>query len=313
MKKILTIASYLIGFGALSLQADLLIYEGFNYSGVRSDGDSMDNVTSNATGLTGSYNLLHSTGASITFKTTGLSFGSNFLSTSDGGIYLDGGTTYSVLEMSLNTPYDSPTTYQGTIYSSYLGKVTSMAGDEGLFTSRVANESGASYTRRFNSELDGRSDSGPAVGYGEDTTAASSGALTLDETYLVLARFTHVGETDAELGGETRTADQFVFTLSAYENWLAAGGVEGDLGTYASFTASDTNTIYEKHFHNGYQVEIGIAPLGGSGNETAYFDELRYGTTLADVVSVVPEPSSFLLMAGGMLLVGFGAFKRRHS
>lgn len=68
------------------------------------------------------------------------------------------------------------------------------------------------------------------MGYGEGTTAADSGTLSLDVTYLVLARFTNVG------GAGGGTADQFVFTLADYDSWFAAGGLEGDLGTYATIT-----------------------------------------------------------------------------
>ncbi len=295
MKKILTTASYLIGFGALSLQASLLVYEGNNYGGV--DLNSMAGITTNATGLTGDYSQTFASGGLTRYKEAGLSFGSNFLSTSGGKVLMYAPSGYVTLNINLDVSAVS-----GTLYSSYLGQMTSIVSN-GLFAQRVEKISDG--VQSFVSELDGRNvTSGPAVAYGNVTSTTVDGPIVADETYLVLARFTNVG------GVSGGVADQFVFNLDDYDSWFTAGAEEGNLGTYATFTASNSLGT-QRDFSSLSKIQYSTSPLGG-GQESGYIDELRYGTTLADVVAV-PEPSSLLLMAGGMLLVGFGAIRGRSN
>ncbi len=302
MKKILTAACYLIGFGALSLQASLLIYEGWDYG--LADNASMDSVTTSATGLTGDYYDAISGGATI-YKTAGLTFGANFLPTTGGSLYqsASGANSYTVLKGDLTSTARAHT---GDLYHSALVKLTSLS-NEGAVRIRTYNN-GAS-TARYMSVMDETgAPSNPGVAYDDVTTASSDGSLSLNTTYLALSRFTNVGLPG---GG---TADQFIFDLAGYDNWLSAGGgLEANLATYASFTATETFNS-QRNFEHELHFVLGGNSSSGSETESAFIDEVRYGTTLGDVVAVaIPEPSSFLLMAGGMLLVALGAFKDRRS
>ncbi|WFB36870.1 PEP-CTERM sorting domain-containing protein [Kiritimatiellota bacterium B12222] len=297
MKNIRTIISLLMGCATLSLQADLLVYEGWNYA--LADATSMHTKAITATGMTGNYADITS-GGSATFSTTGLSFGTNYLPTTGGSLYQSatGSTSYTVLRGDINTTVSYPM----TLWGSYLVQIDEFSTD-GTVKVRANYDDSGNSKARFISTVDATGSSqNTGVGY-DSTGTASSGGLTEDVTYLALSSFTNVG------GAGGGTATQYIFTLGEYDSWLSAGGgLEANLGSYAGITATDSSGDI-KSFANYVNFVLGGS---GTGTESAFIDEVRYGTTLGDVIAI-PEPSSFLLMLGGMSLIGFGAFRSRRS
>jgi hypothetical protein len=269
-----------------NLSATLLVYEGFDYD--LTDATSMSGEAITALGMDGSYSET-ANGGSSTYSTTDLSFGSNFLSTTGGSLFQTvtspTGSRWSVLTGNLT---DTATSYTGTLYSSYLVNFTSFGGDTGAAYVRVKNDND---TNRLISAADySGATATSAVSYDADAVASESGALLVDTTYLVVSRYTNI------LVSGGGTADQFIFTLADYESWLSDGsGLETNIGSYATYTATDTSTETKGFTHN-LQFAMGTSEIG---TESAYFDELRYGSSLSDVVAVtVPEPATFALLMG---------------
>jgi hypothetical protein len=302
--------------------ATLLVYEGFNYS--LSNGATMHGVSTNATGLTGNYSVLNSVSASgnasSTYLTSGLTFGPNFLSTSGGAVRQSAFTStnnvgsYSFLGAALNTG-----NVTGIVWSSFLVSVSTLA--------TVANGSSVA---RLNTAATGDSTNAyfittpeassasfkPGVGYdgGINAYAGATNVLA-GTTYLALSQFTNVGS--ALSAGTPGVATLYMFDQSSYDSWLGAGGDEAALGSFAIFSATDTVTTRSFVFDNSRFIQF--TDVSGSGisvstTQTTIYDELRFGTTLADVTTV-PEPGAmFLLIASGAGLAFYrGAFRRRGA
>jgi hypothetical protein len=76
----------------------------------------------------------------------------------------------------------------------------------------------------------------------------------------------------------------------------------------ATFLGGNTNTGVNL-------TEISLLSIKAGGNNQrsfGYIDEVRFGTTWEDVVPLVPEPSSFALLTG-LLIVGWVFVRRRRS
>gem|GEM_PF-6967698 len=84
-----------------------------------------------------------------------------------------------------------------------------------------------------------------------------------------------------------------------YENSLAGDNSEADLDT-SVFTALAIDDISQI---DGVRIQVG-------NSATGQFDEIRLGTEFSDVITAIPEPSSFMLMIAGILL-GFMVMRRR--
>ncbi|MGE9291601.1 MAG: PEP-CTERM sorting domain-containing protein, partial [Puniceicoccales bacterium] len=136
----------------------------------------------------------------------------------------------------------------------------------------------------------------------------SSGSVSEGETYLVLSHFTNVG------GAGGGTATTYLFDQAAYDSWYYANGDYADLATYALFAISETSSTVAT-LEDGNTIDFtNFSPNDSGFNLTSdvYFDELRWGTELGDVVGVpVPEPSTSGLLIG--VLSGFLVLRRRAS
>ena len=97
--------------------------------------------------------------------------------------------------------------------------------------------------------------------------------------------------------------------MAQYESWLAGGATEVGLDSNYSVRVNDTATsgafTYDS---NGYLVFRADAPDNNGSSTTLTVDEVRFGTTLADIYAV-PEPSVFssLVFAAGVI-----SFSRRR-
>lgn len=278
----------LLGASLLSQsQASLLVYEGFaGYSG------NLGAVTPNSNTIGLNQGVAYQGGgvANFTVNASSLSFGSNFL-TSGGSVTTTNGTSVAAATLSLASPY------VGTLYGSYLVQLSNKASGAGDGALARISSNNANSGERFISFADSRSSStnigasydaaGPAVG----TTGLVTGT-----TYLMLSRFTNVGSSIGVGGG---AATVYALTLAQYESFLAAGATQSYLDNTAVGlgSAQITGRVSDTNNNSGtYTLATGGFAQFVSVGDVAQFDEMRYGTSLADVAPV-PEPSTFALAA----------------
>ncbi len=268
------------------LQAELLVYEGFNYGGSDIDLTSTT-VATNNTGFKGDYTSVGASSNLDYLSSGGLDFSSNFLAGTGGGI--SGSVTGNNDQATLQATLDLSAAHTGTLYQSFLMEFSTYTTDA-VLVSRLYNVS-----TRLQTALDGGQVAG--VGY-DNTRTKGSGTISLGTTYLAVSRFTNVN------GAGGGNADVFFFTETSYDNWFAAGKLEADLGTYANFSASETSTSVSSFATNDTMAIVLYRPTA-AGTLTAGYDELRIGTSLEDVMYTVPEPSSAVLIfiSFGLLLL----------
>lgn len=292
-------------------QASLLVYEGFN--GYASGSLYKQSVT-NTTGLTGTYGLL--TGDQIFSNTQGLTFSNLQVS---GGSASNSTTKASAIGVTLDASLSS---YTGTLYGSYLVQLGSAPTTNSSVTVGVNTKSTtASDSRYFNSSADLSTNSSPGVSYTttkNGVTSASPLTLSAGTTYALVSRYTNVGlATSASNPG---VATLWVLTEAQFDHFKISG-FDDDALDSALVGSSDSNVtmrINSAPLTDGsiYTFSGGIQFGLTSSAEGASFiiDEVRYGTSLNDVLPV-PEPSLSALMIGTFSLAAvmkLVASKRSH-
>ncbi len=297
-------------------QAGLLVYEGFDY-GV-ANGSSLNGVAVSATGLGGNYTVTNAGTGTATFVETGLTFGD--LVTTSGAARLNSGTTGSsnaVLSASLNLSAAGT----GTIYSSYLVQFTSLSTTSAGGGNQVRLKNTANNTNLLQSSAKVASATfTPGVAYGNNTPVnapkpAEGANMVTGETYLVVNTFTNVGS--ALSAGSPGVATTALFDLASYNNWVSNGSNEsGEFGltALALRTVSESVTSGTYTFNNTSK-SLQFTTFSGSGSgQNAIFDEVRFGTSLSDVVvSTIPEPSTYAGIVGGLTLAGAYLARRRDK
>ncbi len=277
--------------------AALVIYEGFDYA--LADGATLNGVATNTTGFSGNY--VTTGGGTIgttTYATTGLTFGDNHLAGTAGAVRISvaSGTNSAVLSATVASSAQT-----GTLWSSYLVSFESKATTNNPTAQARLTAGGGG--NRFNTLAD--SGSNLATGISYDATATTSGGttLTVGDTYLMLSQYTNVGTA----GGGTATL--WIFDLAGYDAWFAAGSLEGDLGTHA-LASQTASAATQQDFNPGALYQFAVSNASGSAAvQTVVYDELRWGTEMSDVVGVIPEPSTAVVMTGGLAML---AFRRRR-
>jgi hypothetical protein len=293
---------YPLAFGYASLafvmaataNASLLIEEQFDYA--MADGTDMHGVAATGTGLQGEY-AVRNAGGSSTYATSGLSFGSNFFTTSGGALSVTTtaiGNQFSILGVQMDVVAQT-----GTLWHSHLFRIPELG-------ERVANAS-AIGTRINTGATTGGADSyfgvngdnnstlapasNPGVDYagGTNTSATSDPATKLSEntTYLALAKFTNVGT--ALSAGDPGVASLWVFDQSGYEDWRAAGSSEASLGDHATWTITESMTSGTYNFNSSAFLQFYVFNQSVKTAIDGLMDEVRWGTTL-DAVAI-PQPS----------------------
>lgn len=272
-------------------QAALLLYEGFD--GYGTGNLSTKTPNSNTLGLNTSVAYSGTGAANYTLNGSSLTFSSNF-ATSGGSIAATGGTSVGGAQMSLAA------SHTGTLYSSYLVRLTtrgSGAADGAL--SRISS-SISNLDERFLSMADSRSTSTQvAIGY-DATTLTTGASLSLSTTYLMISRYTRVGQVTNVTSG---VATVYALTSAQYDAFLAAGGTQAYLDSTAVGTGANQISARGSDTHsssNPMTFATGNYAQFVSVNDASAFDELRYGTALADVIPV-PEPSSAVLLGAGVV------------
>lgn len=291
------------------VHAATLVYEGFGYTGSIANGATMNGVATTGTGLTGNFAVANVNGGSSTYNTTGLTFSGNFFATTGGALRMSGTSTANTSSTSNIGLAWNAGTVTGTVYSSFLFVPAAESPLTGALAAERINTTIGGAGGYFISQADGGGGVGaPAVGYDATTTTTAS-TLTTATTYLAISRFTNVGS--ALSVGTPGTANLWILTSTGYDAWVAAGALEASLSTFATVSVTDTATTGTFNLSNAQfaQFNLSTANDGTAGRTQTYtFDELRYGTTLADVA--IPEPATGVLALGGILLLALKRTRR---
>jgi len=302
--------------------ATLLVYDGYSYGSGTLNGvmPNPDTVGLNQTvayagggaaayvagGASLTFSNLVTTGGSVSFTT-----GTNVLA---GSVSLGAGTTTPYAGANVNT---SSSAHTGTLYGSYLIRLTAAPGSATTFETRVADTTATS-NMRFITAPDSRvsGNSFSSVSYDSSDVGTipttNSFSLGINTNYLVISRFTGVGTTLTAI--DQSVATMYVLTSSQFDAFVGGGGNDSyldstALGTGAGqitarITDNNNNTTGTPDFATGRFIQYLAISSGGT------LDETRYGTTLADVTPLIPEPSSLLLMGAAAALAGF---RRRRT
>jgi len=292
---------------AASLQASVLLYEGFGYG--LADNANINGAAATGTGVQGNWTVTNSGGgtASSLYKTGGLDFGSSFVTSGGGSLRLS--ATYGGTNTVSSATVNLSNTATGTIWGSYLANYTTIGtANAGSFVAGVATAADGATSSLKSGVLSNALAADRKLANGYDTTvnAPTNFAFATGTTYLFISRFTNVGS--ALSVGSPGVGTTWALTLAQYESWLAGGATEVGLDSNFSAKISDTATTGTFTYDsNGYLVFRADAPDNNGSATTLIIDEVRFGTTLADVYAV-PEPSVSLLgLAAGAI-----CFSRRQ-
>lgn len=302
----LGVSAFLLAASLVQSQAALLVYEGFNYSA----GSALNTIKPNASTVGLDKTVAYAGNGAANYVTgSGLTFGA--LTTSGGSISSAASVTaVGSAKLSLNT-------YVGTLWSSYLVSFSSISnasvGDGAL--TRVANDA-SNNGERFNSYADSRIPSGsPTTNVGISYNAASnvtvgSTSLSINTTYIIISKYTNVG---SAINAGTGIGTLYALSLSQFGSFLSAGGTEAYLNSATVGTGSsdvtgrvsNTNSV-----SSTYLFQSGAYAQFVNVGDGVTFDELRYGSTLTDVVPV-PEPGVLGLASLGALAAFLSLRKNR--
>jgi hypothetical protein len=131
-----------------------------------------------------------------------------------------------------------------------------------------------------------------------------------NSTQRLIVRDTTTAETSVALTGNSPSAGTTYFVVGRID--FNANGTSEVVKLYINPTLSAEPGTYTATVNNR---DLGTISLwegffrGGNLTNTVYIDEIRVGTTWADVAPVVPEPSTIVLLASG--LVGLLAYAWR--
>jgi hypothetical protein len=125
----------------------------------------------------------------------------------------------------------------------------------------------------------------------------------------MIAEWTNLGTPGGGL------ATMWAIDEAGYNDWLTlGGGLEANLVTYSTIMVTQTSAVETPFtFPVGNTYLQFVIGEGGSttGALGGIYDELRFGTTLADVT--IPEPGTAMLAAGGFLFTLLRRKRRRVS
>jgi hypothetical protein len=301
LNQILGLAALALLAGTTSSQAVLLVHEGFNYG--LADGTTFNGVATTATGYSGNYTVATgAAGGAGVYSSTGLTFSSNFFATANGAANLTTPAQPSPTGTSaiLGGTLSIGGAQTGNIYSSYL---VNYGTKEPVFSGaaaqlRISDLQTSGSNNRFLTFADNGANLNNGVSFSGASTNGSQ-ALVDGTTYLMVAKYTNVGTI-----GATGTATLWLFDSASYDLWFTGGASEAALDTFAlggPLVSAGVTTTAIHTFTNGDFTQFTISGTNGSAAQSIFYDELRYGTTLEDVV-MVPEPSTYALMLGGLLL-----------
>jgi hypothetical protein len=290
--------------GIQSARGALIVYEGFatgqggynlgSLIGQNPNASTVGLVTSSPWATAGS-----SSGGGQDVVSTSLSIGSGAtaLQTTGGALLVTKGAsgdrrTGATFNVSAFT---------GALYHSYLVNLGDSGGGT-LFT--TAGDGIGTAGRRFRASPRSSGTGNPvAADYIGNTDNAGTGAIATGTTYIMLARYTRVGETIDALNPGVATV--FALTSAQFDNFKAAGfaGIDsaavGAGATDITGKATSSDTSGTNTFPGTGSPALGFQFIAGTNTTNVTVDEFRYGMSFDDVTPV-PEPQSLGLAIFGL-------------
>lgn len=287
--------------------ATTLVYESFSgYSAGNMNGQAVT-----GSGLSGSY-AVGGAGA-ITYSSTGLTFSD--LVVSGGSITnINGGGSFIGASLSGSAT--------GTIYASYLVNFSADPNAAITTAAQIGLNSGTTVgggTRYFNVMADSPAAGvvNPGFGYNFGATGeTAANALVANTTFMVLAEINNVGT--ALSAGTTGYGTVWVLNEAQFNSFKLGGFTTAELN--AASVGSGSADVWSRYTtatpvtsgtyaFNGAALQLSLTPLSTS---TSTMDEIRWGTTLGDVMPItVPEPGSLAMASAAMC--AFLGFRRRGN
>lgn len=281
-------------------------YEGFN--GYSSGALSPQAVSSNTVGLNTSTTITNAGAAGLnnTFQSGGMSF-SDLAVTGGSALFSssNGGASY------IGYAYNG-TNVSGTLYSSYLvniGTAQNVASVVSLRVNLTSTTGGSSSYFHAFADVNGSTFTGSQYETSNAFTASTQ-SLAVGTIYAVIGRFTNVGT--ALSAGTPGVGTTYVLTADQFDFFKAGGFTDAELdaATIGSGSSNITSRVSDANVTTGtFTLNSGNAIQFGPGNagvnQSVAYDELRFGSSLNDVLPV-PEPSVSLtlLAALGFLTAG---------
>lgn len=283
LKLLATLTALAIWATAASSQATVLIYESFQGSNYVA-GNTLIGVAAQGTGLTGNWTM---SGGATTDWTVGNSTAMNY---SSGAISISGGTKYGVASyvgttsQVANIAFASSVNYSTTqaTYISFLMRYNGTLDANDNMSLQTANTDSSTSISRSGVRDNGAGDVGWLANNSSSSYIASP-TLTAGTTYFMVLKLIGSGANW-----------QGTLWLNPNSTTTEGGGALGSI----NMSIGGNSAIN----YLGFKMQN--ADAGDSFN----LDEIRLGTTWADVTAV-PEPATWALLAG----VGtfFMIFRRR--
>jgi acyl-CoA thioesterase-1 len=271
--------------------ADLVAYQSFDgYAAGPLPGQT---VGANTQGLDPA-GVITSTGTGANanvFEATGLTF-SNLVTAGGSGLYSDLTGRPSYIGFAYNGP-----TVTGTLYSSYLVKLATAqnaASVASLRANTTASSGGAASYFHAYADSVGNTFTGSQYDANNLNTASTT-TLATSTDYIVIGRFTRVGM--ALSAGSAGQATTFVLNSAQFDFFKDGGFTDAELdgalvGTGPANVTSRVSdapvTTGTFNLSSGNGIQFG--PGNAGVNQTIAYDELRFGTTLDDVLPVAEDP-----------------------
>jgi len=256
-------------------RAVLIAYDGFSTPGTYTDGTTILTPGNGGSGWTDNWTVSGTPTGQFTGTTSGLTYSNGGALTTTAGAAIDTSTTNTTQMMR----HFSSTDYVNgdSIYLSFLVN-RSAALSTSLLEFRLINKSGDSTRAIF------RSSSSSADSWtladASNNVFGTAGSSVVGNTFFAVMRVDF-------LTGNTGVS---LWLNPALNTPLGAANISGGLGS-SSF-------------------DIGGVRLTAQASATGTFDEVRVGTTYADV-SPIPEPTTWALLAGSLTVLV--VFRRRRS
>jgi hypothetical protein len=179
------------------------------------------------------------------------------------------------------------------VWVSYLSKIDVVQSSNASRTAEFRHGPTAG-TTKLRMQPKGTNSQGVMVAYDSDGNNSAGENVQDGRTYLTIVRFGDIGTADGKY------AVMWVFDEAGYDAMMADGTItESELNTNDYITAQDPHANRTL----GTADSAYLLLANSQGDDFGYyFDELRYGTSLDQVL--VPEPMSvFLLGMGGIALI----------
>jgi len=277
------LASCVLAFACPTAQAALIAYEGFEDNTV---GQILDGNGNGGSGWDNDWNILNGRASEVTVQSSTMSY-------ANGGILVDGGANmlrYIASEDSIQAigGRDFPT-QSDTVYMSFLMEAS--ANGETLprddfyqmgFTTSTYTGGGAADINPLVSALDRNGTIQVRSGTAASGTVDSGITTGIGNTFFLVLR--------AEKTGASSTYND----LTLYIN--PDNAVEG-------LNTNVVSTTVDSGLNLSGNAAIAIRKAFLENGDTYLLDEIRIGSKFADVITVVPEPTTLLIWS---LLAGLG-------